>query len=137
MTNLWLDKTTGEVKFLVPENTQPSGKNIEDYDIVDAPLGYLEGTHNWDPATRTAVLAEPEVICPDQVTPRQFRLALIQADLYTTITDYVSSQGPEVQVAWDYATYIARHDPFIVNSAAALGITDEQADQIFCLAGTL
>lgn len=74
---------------------------------------------------------------PKEVTPRQFRLALIQVDLDEAVEAIVASQDKSVRVAWDFATAIYRNDPLIIGSAAAMELTTEQVDDVFRLAATL
>lgn len=74
---------------------------------------------------------------PATVTPRQIRLALIAAGLDDQVDALIGSQTKEVRVAWEYATQIDRADVLIVMAQHLLGMSDEQADDLFRLAASL
>ena len=71
------------------------------------------------------------------VSPRQARLALFAAGILDQVETAVKAAGGAVQISWDYATEINRHDPLIVSIGASLGLTEDQIDLIFTQAATL
>lgn len=65
------------------------------------------------------------------LTARQARLILLQAGLLDDVEAAVAAAGRDVQLEWEYATEIKRTWPTLVNMAAALGMTDDQLDDLF------
>lgn len=77
--------------------------------------------------------AEP---VPQQVTRAQGKAALIQAGLWQGVLDYVSSIEDETQralaeVALHDTLHWERSSPFLNAAASALGLADEQLDDLF------
>jgi len=72
-----------------------------------------------------------------QCSPLQIRRALRQVGMYDTVVSWVATQPTEISEAWEYATFFARLDPFIVAATPGLGKTDVEVDQVFQLAITL
>ena len=65
----------------------------------------------------------------------QIRLAMHKLGILTTIENAVkNSPSDEVKIAWDYATFFYRKDPILAVMAPALGMTDDQVDDLFILA---
>src|SRR5690554_3740740 len=68
----------------------------------------------------------PSPAVPDSVTPRQARLALLQAGLLSQVDDALASlDAPEretAQIEWEYATTVERGSQWIANLGAALGL---------------
>ena len=65
------------------------------------------------------------------VTPRQARLALLEAGLLDTIETKLRGKNKAIQIAWDYATEINRDDPLITAIAQELNLTDAAIDLLF------
>jgi len=79
---------------------------------------------------------------PD-VTPRQFRQALVLTGLITVaqVEAAIASQSEPLRslalIEWEYSTMFKRNNPIVNQMAPALGLTAEQIDQVWLLAGTL
>lgn len=71
------------------------------------------------------------------VSPLQIRRALRQSGLFEAVVAFIASASDDVRDAWEYALQIDRADPLIAGAAQALGVTDEQVDDLFRLAATL
>jgi hypothetical protein len=71
------------------------------------------------------------------VTPRQARLALLDAGLLPQINMMIRGADEVTQITWDYATVISREDPLIASIGSALSLTDAQIDALFDRASTL
>jgi len=75
------------------------------------------------------------------VTMRQARLALLQQNLLSQVeTAIAAMQDPEksqVSIEWEYASTVERTSPWIGTMGTALGLTEEQLDDLFVLAATL
>lgn len=65
------------------------------------------------------------------VTPRQARLALLEAGLLDAVETAVNTAGGATKIAWDYATEIYRGDPLIDAIGTALNVSEEQKDALF------
>lgn len=77
------------------------------------------------------------VVTVTTVSPRQARLALFAAGILDQVEAAVKAAGGAVQITWDYATQIDRHDPLISSIGSSLGLTEDQIDLIFQQAATL
>lgn len=71
------------------------------------------------------------------VTMRQARLALSQQGLLTTVQENVSQLPEAAQIEWEYAGQVERQSSLVSTLGAALGLTEEQLDDLFRLAETL
>lgn len=74
---------------------------------------------------------------PDSVTPLQMRKALRQLGLKAAVDAYIATLPEEVGDEWEYALAIERTNPLLQAAIPALGMTSEQADDLFRLAGSL
>lgn len=75
-------------------------------------------------------------IVPNSVTKSQGKAALIQSGLWQGVIDYVASiedatQKALAEVALNDTTHWQRSSQFLNAAAQALGLTDEQLDQLF------
>jgi hypothetical protein len=66
----------------------------------------------------------------------QFRRALTQLELRSSVESAVAASDQDTQDMWEYATTIERLHPFVVSMAGALGKTDEEVDAVFALANS-
>jgi hypothetical protein len=83
-----------------------------------------------------AMLVLPPV--PSFVTNYQARAALINAGLFETVEAAVESSPDKMMVqAWRHAGVIQRSSPFIASMSAALGLTNEQVDDLFRAASAI
>ena len=71
------------------------------------------------------------------ITPRQARLALLDAGLLDAVEAYVATQPRAVQLEWEYASEIRRDNALLSTAATALGMTSEQLQALFTQAATL
>lgn len=84
----------------------------------------------------------PPPIVITSVTMRQARLALLGAGLLDQIDAALAAipdetQRRAAQIEWEYAQTIDRQSQWVQNLSGAMGLTDEQIDQLFTLASTL
>lgn len=84
---------------------------------------------------------EPTPPVPPSVTARQARLVLLGAGLLSTVEGALASmsgmQGEAARIEWEYALAIERDSQLIQALAPALGLTDEQVDDLFRAAQAL
>lgn len=67
------------------------------------------------------------------VTNKQLRLALNDAGVYGDVESAMakSTNTTELEIHWNHSATINRLDPWIVDVAAAMGLSDEAIDEIF------
>jgi hypothetical protein len=73
----------------------------------------------------------PPVPVPEAITPLQARRALRAADLLDAVNAWIATQPAEVLEAWEYCVEVRRDSPLIAAAQVALGLTDEQVDDLF------
>lgn len=74
---------------------------------------------------------------PQSVTPLQARKALRQAGLKAQVDAYVATLSEEAQEEWEYCIAVERSNGLVSNAATALGMSEQQKDDLFRLAATL
>lgn len=81
------------------------------------------------------------LIVPQSVTPRQARLALLQAGLLDAVESAIATMegdaGRAARIEWEFSQEIRRDNAMLQSVQAAIGMTDEQADDLFILAAAL
>jgi hypothetical protein len=71
------------------------------------------------------------------VTPRQARLALLNAGLLDAVQAAVDTAGGSTKITWEYAISVNRDDPLIGTLGAALSLSGAQIDALFDAAAAL
>jgi hypothetical protein len=84
----------------------------------------------------------PPVPVPQSVTMAQARLALLYANLLQQVDAAIDAipdaiQREAARVQWEYETVVSRSSDLVTGLGAALGLTDEQIDNLFRTAATL
>jgi hypothetical protein len=74
---------------------------------------------------------------PDTITALQARLVLNGMGALDAVEAFIAEAGGAAKIVWEYATVIERHSPLVSGAAAALGMTEEQMDDLFRTAATL
>ena len=64
------------------------------------------------------------------LTPIEFDIKLNNAGLYDTVQDLIKDNF-ELRIAYNRAAFFSRTDPFIEQARIALGLTDEQVDELW------
>jgi hypothetical protein len=96
-----------------------------------------EPKHIWWDVNRVLVYTGedfPESEHPKVATAYQIRRALNQTDLRDSVEAFVKTCPKDVQDAWRYAYYVERYNPVLMASAAQMGLTDTQLNDLFKLA---
>lgn len=62
--------------------------------------------------------------------PIDFDIKLNNAGLYDAVQDLIKDNF-ELRIAYNRATYFSRTDPFVDQARIALGLTDEQVDEMW------
>ena len=65
-----------------------------------------------------------------QLTPIEFDVKLVDAGLYDQVQELIQSDV-KLRIAYTRATFFSRTDPFIDQARIALGLTDEQVDEMW------
>lgn len=79
-----------------------------------------------------------QIDIPQVVTMRQARLALLKSGILTDVTNAIESgTDEELKIEWEYAMEVRRDWQNLINLATSLGLTDDNLDDLFTLAGTL
>ncbi|SFJ00206.1 hypothetical protein [Nitrosomonas sp. Nm34] len=69
---------------------------------------------------------------PQEVSAHQARIALLEAGLLDMVNDYIDqSNDTELKIRWEYGGKLVRNSPYIAAVTVALGLTDEQLDELF------
>lgn len=94
----------------------------------------LNESINISTPTRNAV--------PLTIAMRQFRLALLDANLLSSVDQAIDSiQDPKTKastkIEWEYATTVLRDSALVTTLASLLNLTSEQVDQLFIAAAAL
>jgi len=78
---------------------------------------------------------------PQVVTMRQARLALLGAGLLAQVDAAIEAlpepQKSAARIEWDYSSEVHRDRAFVQQLGAALGLTDQQLDDLFTQAAAL
>ena len=136
------------VTFADPDPLEPNNWLIPGGCIETPPPTFNPATHKakwtgieWTLEEIPVPPPEPEPEQPDPnavpqyVTPLQARKALTAQGLRTQVEEYIATQPLEVKDAWEYATQFYRKDGILVNAGSNLGMTEEEIDNLFRLAG--
>ena len=126
------DTDTGRVKALATDA----------YQGPDAHIAAPEGFTAADMAryiVRDGELIQP---VPEVVTPRQAKVALLQAGLLDDVEAAITAlEDPAMrrlaEIEWEYAHEIRRDWPLLVQLAGVIGLSDEQVDELFVVAAGL
>ena len=70
------------------------------------------------------------------LSPIEFDIKLVDAGLYDTVQDLIKDNF-ELRIAYTRATFFSRTDPFIDQARVALGLTEEQVNEMWEQALTL
>jgi len=65
------------------------------------------------------------------------RKILTKVGLRAAVEAFIATSTPEDKDAWECATDYERLDPVLAKAALALGISDDQIDQMWALKGTV
>lgn len=72
-----------------------------------------------------------------QVTMRQARLALLAADLLSSVEAAIATSEKSIQIEWGFSTVIHRNSPLVLSIASSLSLKEEDVDNLFQQASNL
>ena len=73
----------------------------------------------------------------DRISPRQIRLALLQHNIDPEMIDNMVANNPVAKIEWQHATFVQRNHPLVMQLGEALGLTEQQIDDLFVTASGL
>jgi hypothetical protein len=79
----------------------------------------------------------PPVPVPESVSPRQIRQAMTQFGLRSVVEESIAGGDQNAKDWYEYATAFERNNPIVLGMAQALGVTSQQLDDLWILAGSL
>lgn len=135
--------TTGVVKdrvYNAEPDHDPLTQNIS-FDWVESDTAITQTWTVTDKTDEEKAQALLDWRSRTAVTMRQARLALIQQGLMSQVEDGIAlipePDKSKIETEWEYASIVQRNSEWIGIMQPALGLTDEQMDDLFKLAGTL
>ncbi len=115
-------------------------ERYEDSDVIDAKTeieNEVAVNYVLLPADYTIEIKDYKRV-PTEVTRRQARRALLQAGLLDIVENYMQTTAPrETKIDWEDSQVFRRDWNSLPIIASALGLTDEEIDNLFILAETL
>ena len=118
------------VSFDVVESVDDDGITTYTYEQL-----HLPETYN-DEQVVNAVDARRRELSVKEITPLQAKLQLLEMGLLDEVEAMVATDR-KVQLYWEYASVIEREHETLKTMAVALGLTDEQLDEMFIAASKL
>lgn len=123
---------------------QPTERPTGDV-VTEGKPELVEGVwrQTWEVRSYTADEIEQQRLAsiPQSISPRQARLALLQAGLLSQVDTAINSlESPAketAQIEWEYATSIERSSEWINQLGGALGLDANGIDDLFKTASTL
>ena len=115
------------------------GNTVQAWKVVDMFKDYADENgivHTKAEQEADYLQAKFKATVPTKITPRQLRLALLQATLLDEVEAMVASDRA-MGIWWEYSLDIERDNEYIVNAGTTLGLTERQVDEMFILGGTL
>lgn len=104
---------------------------------IDAPDYEVGESAVWDGSAWEVVTPQPAPELFAALTPWQVRQVLTQSGKRQAVEDMINAGSLELQDAWRYASEFKRDNPFLVQMAAAMGMSDAEVDDMFRLGATL
>jgi len=71
------------------------------------------------------------------VSPRQIRQALTIVGLRSAVEAFVASSDQDTKDWWEFSTEFERNHAKVVSAIAVIGVSDQQADDLWLLANSL
>jgi hypothetical protein len=102
----------------------------QDYLIGDKVAITIEELEAINKAKEDEYKAEQEKIVPQTISPRQARLILLKYELLDDIEAMIATDRA-LGIWWEYSLDIQRDNEYLLRACTALGITDEQLDNMF------
>lgn len=133
----WLLKEIGALDVDAPVYDKATEKAKWD---KDSETWVIKTIEEWDLALNPPF--EEVSFIPQQVTRAQGKAALIQAGIWPSVIDYMGRIEDQIErelaeVALNDTTHWQRSSPFLNQAAGALGVSQEQLDDLFLTASKI
>lgn len=126
----WSAEELEALKLFIPAAADPVPEGKESTGLsVKRVAGVVRYVHD--------LIDAPALGVPDAISPLQARRALRASGIKATVDAYVATLSEEEQETWEYAIEVRRNNAIIAAGAAALGMTEQQIDNLFILGATL
>ena len=136
-----------EIDGVVCVGSTPNNENIEDIANLSVPIGvkYLildsldlpkEPQESWILTQDGQIEIDQEILIQIQreqmptLSPIEFDIKLNNNGLYDAVQELIKDNF-EMRVAYNRATFFGRTDSFVDQARKALGLTDEQVDEMW------
>ena len=121
--------------------TNEASINVSEYLIVERQDLPLEPIETWVVEDGQVKIDQQKLIefsrkTMPRLTPIEFDLKLAEFQLYDDVQNLIAN-NLQLKIVYTRATFFSRTDPFIDQARIALGLTDEQVDEIWEQAITL
>lgn len=111
-----------------------ANKPAPDYDPATESAFWREEIREWE----VVAAAAPTIPVPQVISRRQAKQALLQAGLLDVADAAIAASADRAaQIDWADAEEFRRDRATLISMQHALGLTDEQIDDLFRLAATL
>lgn len=118
------------------ENGVVSNIIVAEPDVVSAMDGeWVDATGGWMGAAYIDGQFRQPI--PSSVSPRQIRQALTAAGLRAGVEAAVATGDQDLKDWWEFATAFERGHPMVIGMSTGLGVTEQQLDELFVVAGGL
>ena len=144
-TDVYPDGLTYNVDVPVENGAYLSGEALRSHIMSFAPYGQIErlvALRDNPPALPDIAIdgnvpVVGQTTIPLRVSMRQARLALLQAGYLDEVETAMASMPREAQIEWEFATEVVRSSQLVSGMTAALGLTEQNLDDLFTLAASL
>ena len=113
---------------------------IEDNSTIER-FGFTRADFPGAVAPALPAYVPPPSDVPQAVTMRQARLALLAANMLTTVNTAIAAmpgaEGEAARIEWEYATEVRRDWPALLTLQTALGLTEQQVNDLFISAALI
>lgn len=81
----------------------------------------------------------PVSVIPQEVTPRQAKIALKRAGLLGAIKAMINAlpADDEIRLSWEESSVFKRYSPMVISVWGALGLGEAQLDELFLVASQI
>ena len=128
----WLNSTNTVLDGTVTK-TDDEGTEYEEEIFIEVP------NHVYTPNDATDLVNAyiKETMTPTVVTMRQARLALLDIGMLDVVQGAIEQSGDQsMKVEWEYAIEVRRDWNSLIAMTESMGMTSDELDDIFILAGT-
>ena len=117
-----------EIRYFEDDVNVSDWIDLNEYHLMtDDEIGHHENPEKYLSDEEKAQLNRERM---PRLTPIEFDIKLNNAGLYDTVQELIKDKF-ELRIAYNRATFFSRTAPFIDQARIALGLTDEQVDEMW------